>query len=566
MTSLERFTFGSQIMHARCVRASIQRASGAMRGALVTLMAGAMAAVMALAPSAVRAQASPAAPYTIGYTVEFPDPASHLYHVSVDVAGILQDSVVLHFPVWSPGRYARMEFARLVQHVEATDGNGAPLAWEKIDGSRWRVITGSARPATVRFRYQYFANRLSGTFSVLDTAHANWNGPSLFPWVEGHKADPVTLNVETPDGWQLMNGHADTPEQRAFRFPTYDEFIDTPTEVAPRLVIDSFRTDGITYRMVLHHNGDPADGTVAKALGDLQKIVAYQNTVMGPPPIERYTFLLNIGYQGGDGMEHLNSTQVMTPQPWTEVLPVLPAMGTNSHEYFHVWNVKRIRPAALGPFDYSRAIHQPSLWVAEGWTNYYGNITFARAGITDGPTYLRGLSNVIRVTSETPGRKERSARQASYDATFFDGANDPMPVNRSDVFLTYYVKGEALAAFLDLTIRAHTNGQKSLDDVLRLLKARTWDAPTDSYYLQGRGYTERDIEEVVSDVMGRDMTPWFDQYVGGTDDLPWDEALAGVGLALRITEAEAGRRYEVIDRPNATTAQRRLRASWLGAP
>jgi predicted metalloprotease with PDZ domain len=521
------------------------------------------AVVLVAAPLAAQPDVVPERPYEIAYTVTVDDPASHLYEVTVDVGGIDADSVAFQFPVYSPGRYARMDFARLVQGVRVTDGSGSPLRWRKTGGSRWGVATGAGRPARVRFTYRYYANRLSGTFSVLDTAHANWNGPSLFPWVEGHQPDPVSLTVRAPEGWMLMNGHADSPAQRAFRFPNYDEFIDTPTEIAPRLIIDSVRVDGISYRLALHHNGAPGPGTVAKAMDDIEKIVRYQNTVMGTPPIARYTFLLNIGYDGRDGMEHLNSTQVINPGRWTRPEMLLAGMTTVSHEYFHVWNVKRIRPAALTPYDYRDAVHQPSLWVAEGWTNYYGSIGLVRAGVADEAWYRGRLANVIRVVSETPGRKERSARQASFDAPFFDGASPPMPMNRDAVFVSYYTRGESLALWLDLAIRAESGGTASLDDVLRLLKARTWEAPNASWYLQGRGYTEADVEQAVSDVMGRDMTAWFDAHVGGVEDLDWNAALAPVGLRVGIDTAGGGRRWFVSDLDTVTDAQRALRAGWL---
>jgi predicted metalloprotease with PDZ domain len=234
-------------------------------------------------------------------------------------------------------------------------------------------------------------------------------------------------------------------------------------------------------------------------------------------------------------------------------------VSTAAHEYFHTWNVKRVRPLALGPFDYTEAQHEPSLWVAEGWTQYYGEMGLPRVGIVDRPTFYRSLAGTLQYTSESPARKERSARQASFDAPFFDGAAQPMQTDAAHTFLSYYPKGEVLALALDLTIRGETHGTKSLDDVLRLLKKRVWDdAPSASYYLQGRGYTELDVERAASDVLGRDLHPWFDRYVGGTDDLPWEDLLRTVGLTV-----QRGPRWTIAEDPQAPAEQVRLRDAWL---
>ncbi|MFL5578206.1 MAG: M61 family metallopeptidase [Gemmatimonadaceae bacterium] len=498
----------------------------------------------------------------LAYRLAMPDPASHIYEVQLDVGGAVGDTLRLQLPVWSPGRYARMDFARNVQDFRAETGDGArALRWEKGSGSLWRVYPAGA--SRVRVRYRVFANDLSGTFSVLDTAHANWNGASLFMYVVGHKADPVRLAVDAPPGWMLMSGDATTPQQRDFTFESYDRLIDTPTEVAPSFMVDSFRVDDRLYRVVVHHNGPAPAGARERFVGDVRRIVTYENRVVAPPPLRTYTFLFNIGYPGGDGMEHLFSTQIVNSRPWTDTAQLLPGVTTASHEYFHTWNVKRIRPIALGPFDYTTEQHQPSLWVAEGWTQYYGDVGLGRAGVVPREAMYRTMAARIQLVSESPGRKERSARQASFDAPFFDGAAQPMKTNAANTFLTYYFKGEALAMLLDLEIRARTNNARSLDDALRRLKQLSWDQPNASYYLQGRGYTEADVERAVSDVAGADFHPWFERYVGGVEELPWTETLARAGLVLTVTrDGDGAAHYALGEAPNATEGERRVREGW----
>ncbi|PYP77081.1 MAG: hypothetical protein DMD35_16260 [Gemmatimonadetes bacterium] len=495
-------------------------------------------------------------PLRIAYRVAMPDPASHLYEVDLDVDGVRGATLPLQLPVWSPGRYARMDFARNVQEFRATNGAGQPLHWNKSDGSRWVVQTAGAR--TVRLRYRVFANQLSGTFSVLDSAHANWNGASLFMYVEGHKPDPVTLDVQPPSGWQIVNGDTRNANQTHFRFENYDRLIDTPTEVAPGVLLDSFVVDGKRYRTIVHHNGPAPAAARQRFVRDVEKIVRYENSVFGAPPLEQYTFLFNIGYPGGDGMEHLYSTQIVSSGTWADSATLLPGTSAAAHEYFHVWNVKRVRPVALGPFDYTREQFQPSLWVAEGWTQYYGMAALGRGGVADRAAFYAAMAGLIRMNLTAPGRKEVSARMASFHAPFWDGAAQPQPNNGSQTFFTYYAKGAGLALYLDLYLRAKSGNQRTLDDVFNALKRRTWNAPNASYYLQGRGYTERDVELAASEIAGEDLHPWFERHVGDTEDPDYDTLLARAGLRL----VRGGDVWRLEELPDATPAQRVVREGW----
>ena len=507
-------------------------------------------AVVATAAAA-GAQSSPA---RIAYRVAMPEPAAHLYEIEMDVNGGMGASLALQLPVWSPGRYAKMDFAKNIQDFRVTDAAGTALPWTKSDGARW-VVTTHGRPA--RIRYRSFDNALSGTFSVLDTAHANWNGASLFMYVEGRKQEPVTLHITPPAGWHIMNGDTRTADQRDYRFENYDRLIDTPTEIAPAFMVDSFTVDGKKYRTMVHHNGAAPDGVRQRFVRDVEKIVRYENSVFGAPPLEQYTFLFNIGYAGGDGMEHLYSTQIIDSRAFADSFTILPGVGTAAHEYFHVWNVKRVRPLLLGPFDYAHERYQPSLWVAEGWTQYYGIATLHRAGVTDLAQFYRGMTSVIRQNLTAPGRKEVSPRMASFHAPFWDGAPNAQPTNGANTFFSYYTSGAGRALYLDLYLRAKSGNRLALDDVFNALKRRTWNAPNASYYLQGRGYTELDVERAASEVAGEDMHAWFERYVGGTDDLDYDALLARAGLRL-----VRGDQWRIEEIPDATPAQRAVRDGW----
>lgn len=499
--------------------------------------------------------------YRIEYTIAMPEPASHLYEITMHVSGVRTSPTELQLPVWSPGRYGKMDFAKNVQDFVVTGSDGKPIRWDKTTGSRWRVFNGLAR--SFRVSYRAFANApMSGTFSVVDTLHANFNGPSLFMYVEGHKQDSVTLSVNAPEGWTIINGEVDRPGQRVFKFANYDLLIDTPTEVAPtdNLMLDSFVVDNRFYRVMVHHNGPVSDSARRRFVHEVESIVRYQNSVFTPPPLERYTFLFNIGFPGGDGMEHLYSTQIQNPNAWSDTATLLPGITTASHEYFHVWNVKRVRPAALGPFDYTKELYQPSLWVAEGWTQYYGFVTLRRAGIEGTDGFYARMANLIRQNLTAPGRKQVSARMASFHAPFWDGAPQAQPTNGQNTFFSYYTKGAGIAAFLDLYIRHRSQNAKSMNDAFNNLRKLSWDQPKASYYLQGRGYTEADVERAVAQAADTSMKEWFERHVGGTDDMDYDAALGWAGL--RLVRGESGP-WRIEEMPDATPGQIRVRLGWV---
>lgn len=495
--------------------------------------------------------------YDIAYRIAMPDPSAHFFDVTIAIGNITDNAVQLQLPVWSPGRYARFDFARTLQNLTITGPNDAPLPWTRENGSLWRVTLGGARSMIVHYRV--FANTLSGTFSVLDTAHANWNGASVFMYVVDHKPDPVRLHIDPPAGWHIVNGDARNNDQTDYRFENYDRLIDTPTEAAPSLMVDSFNVDGRLYRTMVHHNGPSTAVQRRRFVSDVEKIVRYENTVFGPPPLEMYTFVFNIGYAGGDGMEHLYSTQIINRNPWRDQDSPLAGVGTAAHEYFHVWNVKRVRPIALGPFDYTREQYQPSLWVAEGWTQYYGQVALYRAGVLpEGGFYPMVANSIIKWNLTDPGRKEVSARMASFEAPFWDGAQPGFAVNPQS-FFSYYTKGAGLALYLDLFIRSKTQNARSLNDAFRNLRRLSWEQPNASYYLQGRGYTEDDVERAVSEAAGVDLHDWFTRHVGGVEDPDFDQVLSGAGLRL----VRNGDNWSLEELPNASPAQLRVRAGWI---
>src|SRR5687767_1007715 len=276
-------------------------------------------ALLALAPGRdARAQDTGAPAYKISYRILMPDPAKHVFHVEVDVEGLAgAPHVDFQMPRWSPGRYAVFDFAKNV-HAANASGPCQPDARcgstgytvERLDTQTWRVSEPNL--SKVSFAYRVFADDLSGTFSQLDARHANFNGASVFVYVVGHKQDPVTLTVGAPAGWKVINGHSKTTDQTEFSFPNYDVLIDTPTEVAPDFNVQTFEVAGKTYRVVTHSFGDEGGrrGELAK---QVERVVRAETAMMPAPDYDQYTFLFHFDptARRGDGMEHLNSTQII---------------------------------------------------------------------------------------------------------------------------------------------------------------------------------------------------------------------------------------------------------------
>ncbi|MFW9930339.1 MAG: PDZ domain-containing protein, partial [Candidatus Thorarchaeota archaeon] len=239
------------------------------------------------------------------------------------------------------------------------------------------------------------------------------------------------------------------------------------------------------------------------------------------------------GLAMGDGMEHLNSTDIVVRGALSGD-GLLQALETAAHEFFHLWNVKRLRPVGLGPFNYSREVYTRSLWFVEGITTYYAYRNLLGSGVWSRPEFLDRLAGEIRALSDEPGRKLMSAESSSFHAWFFDRSPQMQETNFANTTISYYNKGALLGMLLDLDIRAATHGEKSLDDVMRLMYRRFYESPATSYYLHGRGYTEQDIIDAVNQVSGMDFMPFYQRYVAGTAPLPYNGLLAKAGLALHI--------------------------------
>ena len=483
-----------------------------------------------------RAAEEPAlSPLQLEYHLVLAHPNLHLVSVEITAAKTTGDYLDFVMPAWSPGRYAIYDFAKNVQEFEAAGAQGQMLAWTSLDKQTWRVDVRQAG-GTVKARYLVFANDLNGSFSQFDATHANLNGPSIFMYVAGHKPDPLTLTIEAPKEWQIISGFSTLSGERTFQAPNYDRLVDTPLEAGADIQLLQFQEQGKTIRVAVHASDE--DKTDPSKLRDgLQKIVHSEMTSMPAPDFEHYTFIFHFApaITAGDGMEHLNSTQIIIRGSVRDNLGE--ALETGGHEFFHVWNVKRLRPAGLGPFDYTREVYTPCLWVAEGVTTYVSYLALLRSGLWTREQFLARLADEIRTLEQEPGRTLMSAESSSFHAWFYDRSPQMQETNFANSTISYYNKGALLGMLLDLEIRSRSQGAKSLLDVLSSLYHKFYEAPQATYYGPGRGYEEQDVLEAVNEITGHDFSGFFESYVRGTASLPYASDFAAAGLALHTSVA-----------------------------
>jgi predicted metalloprotease with PDZ domain len=479
----------------------------------------------------------------IAYTVSMPKPHTHLLEVEIHVTRGLrawpaEDTLVM--PVWTPGSYLVREFARNVQDFAATDASGRALPWEKINKNSWRVKTHAAGADEWRVTYRVYANELSVRTNELNSDHAFWNNAALLMYLDGYLKEPSTLHILAPQPWKVATGLPLVPgPKNTFRAENFDVLYDSPVEVSNFKTL-SFEVKGVPHRIVIDGEGN-YDAERMRA--DVKKIVETEVELMGGEiPYHDYTFILHLRASTGGGLEHLNSTALGYPRFGFKIEP---SDGVNSagpssqplrayrgflslvaHEFFHLWNVKRIRPDALGPFDYTKENYTKLLWVAEGITDYYARVALRRANLISDREFLAENARAFQTLQNTPGRLEMTAEESSFDTWIKYYRQDENSVNSQ---VDYYNKGSILGLLLDLEIRKRSNGAKSLDDVMRYLYTE--------FYKKGRNYSPEDFQKACELMAGTSLEQFFASYVRGREELDYDAALAVAGLRLDTTGA-----------------------------
>ena len=498
----------------------------------------ALAAVIAISPVWIHGQ-RPAVPSPIAYKVSFPEAEHHWMQVEVTWDNLGSQPFDARMSRSSPGRYAVAEFAKNVFSVEAFDGKGQKLATTRPDADVWRI---SGHDGTVRLVYKIFGDYANGTFFGVDTTHAHLQMPAAFMWGVGHDSEPMRIMFVLPDAskWKVGTQLYSTSDPNTFTAPNLQYFMDSPTELSD-FVVSSFSIPNsdvspANFRLVVHSDGSQAD--VDELAKMVQRLVREQMTVFGEFPNYEpgnYTFLLDT-WGPGDGMEHRNSTSITrTGLSLRTAQGRQQALGTISHEYFHNWNMERIRAVGIEPFDFTRENVTCCLWEGEGFTQYYGPLLLARSGL--GPRGGGPPLNAAVQVINAPGRAVRSPVQMSEMAPFADGVGASVDVTDGDrTFLSYYTYGAGIALALDLSLRDMSGGRISLDDYMKLLWQQHGKPGGPVPGVVAKPYTLKDLREHLTTVSGnrKFADDFFDKYIEGREAPDYARLLALAGYALQM--------------------------------
>lgn len=465
------------------------------------------------------------------------EPQTHYFQVKIRVGEFkdkLSDSGTLRLkmPVWTPGSYLIREFARNIPEVVAyrADSGKSQLKCEKITKSEWTVETKGA--SEIEIEYRVYAFEFTVDTSYMDNLHAIVNGASVFLYVDGMEGEPGTLEIIPFKWWRdISTGLEKVPgTDRVFLFPNYDILVDSPLEVG-NLDLRNFQLGKTHYEVSIF---SMAEFDRDQFVSDLKKIVESTEKVFDDIPFSRYVFMVEFMSDNSfGGLEHLNSTQCIAPvvrlQPPQEYHKLLSLF---SHEFFHAWNVKRMRPLGLGPFDYSKEAYTKSLWIAEGITSYYDDFLIRKAGIYTIAEYLDAISENISLMKTLPGSRWQSAQESSFDSWIkYYRQNENSP----NTIFSYYTQGSVIGWMLDTEIRKSTNLTKTLDDAMR----KTY---SDTYKARGTGYSDEEFERACLQVSGNShaVKQIFDERVKGRRDVDYDRYLGYSGLKLVPKKVEAG--------------------------
>jgi predicted metalloprotease with PDZ domain len=470
---------------------------------------------------------------SIAYRFTFPEPQHHWMAVEAAFTELPSGPLELRMSRSSPGRYSIHDFAKNVYDVEAHGADGHPLTVTQSDPHGWTV---PQHGASVTVRYKVFGDRVDGTYLAVDTTHAHLNMPASLMWARGLDDRPVRLTFVPPSGvkWEVATQLYPTDRPLEFSAPNLQYLMDSPVEFGP-VSMRQFTVDGHTFRFAVHHTGTPAE--LDRFVEDVQKIVTVERDVFRELPTYEpgtYTFLADyLPYASGDGMEHRNSTVMTSSSAIRSNRSGL--LGTVAHEFFHNWNVERIRPRSLEPFDFERANMSSELWVAEGFTQYYGPLSMSRAGVADMRETLDDFDTLVHTVLLPPGRTVRSVEEMSRMAPFTDRGHPTDPTNWSNTVISYYSFGGALALALDLTLRERYDGRITLDDFMRAMWRQHGKADASRPGYVPHPYTAADLERRLAEVSGDASfaTAFFASYVHGRQAPDFAALLEPAGLVLQ---------------------------------
>lgn len=487
-----------------------------LRASSLTLAAWVVLIVVTSSPVAAQQRQS----LRIDYTVKVESVKDHLFHVTADVKNIRQPRLDLSLPTWAPGWYTIENYARNILRFQITDARGRRLPHAMTRKQTWRVAT--AGLDRIKIEFDYNANVLGLNQAKITNDWAFFTGIQLFLLAEGHRASPASVRFDVPDNWKIVSALKETRNAKIFTAPDYDTLVDAPTEMGNFDVIP-FDVEGKPHFFVSTPAGSFPKEQNARLADILTRLALVQRNVFGELPYEKYVYFYFFAppeSNAGGGLEHLNSHVVVGVGGQNVRAEFL--SGIASHEFFHLWNVKRLRPAEMWPYDYSRENESPLLWFSEGFTNYYGVLAEYRAGTMTRERFLETVGGAAGGVESNEARKYISPADSSTSTWL--GYDTPKAFD-----ISYYTQGQNLGALLDLSIRQDTAGLRSLDDVMHTLYQE--------FYKRGRGFTTEDVIAVVTRLTRRDYRDFFRRYIAGVEVPPYDKIFGYAGYRFqKLTE------------------------------
>jgi len=478
----------------------------------------------------------------ISYTISAKDPATHMFQVTMTIEAPAPEGQVLVLPAWIPGSYMIREFSRNIVQIRA-EASGQPVELAKLDKHSWQAAPCKGK---LTVHYEVYAWDLSVRAAHLDQTHGFFNGTSVFLRAVGQEHERHVVDIQRPGieaaaKWRVATALKELKARR-YGFGTYiaqdyDELIDSPVEMGT-FEMASFKALGVQHDVVF--TGRVPNLDIARVCADLKQICGTQIAFFEPrtkkAPMDRYVFMTMVVGDGYGGLEHRASTALFCSRadlPTTAQKGKEPSegymkfLGLCSHEYFHTWNVKRIKPAVFAPYDYQVENYTPLLWLFEGFTSYYDDLMLVRAGLLSEEGYFKMLGKTVGAVLRGSGRTKQSVADSSFDAW---GKYYRQDENSPNAIVSYYAKGSLVGLGLDLTIRAKTNGKRSLDDIMRALWQKFG---RDFYNGKPRGVTPQEVEALFDTVAGFKLKTFFDKYIRGTDDVPLAKLLPQFGVGYK---------------------------------
>ncbi len=451
----------------------------------------------------------------ISYTVSFPEAQAHYADIEMDIKGLSQNKLNLHLPVWTPGSYLVREFSKNVESFSAASGAKA-VAFTKTRKNVWQINTQGL--SSVKVKYRFYSFEISVRTAFIDVTHAFLATSNMFFYPEGGLNLPSTIHINPYKNWDKVSTSLDMVGNDPFtvKAPNYDILYDSPIEVGNQDVF-GFKAAGVNYEVAMYGGGNYDKERLKK---DMAKIIEVETAIFGENPNKRYVFIVHNYSKGGGGLEHLSSTVLGAARDgYAKESSYEGFLGLVAHEHFHLWNVKRLRPIALGPFDYENENYTTNLWIAEGFTAYYDNLAVRRTQLFPVDHYLGALAADFNTIDNTPGTKLQPLAMASFDAWIKSYRPDENTVNTS---ISYYNKGAVIAMLLDLEIINDTQGKQSLDDVMRYMY-------NEYYKNKKRGYTDAEFKQAVEKFAGKNMDEFYRKYINGVDNIDYDKYLGYAG-------------------------------------